>query len=414
MPLFDDFERTYSGPAQTAEPVFEYLNRSARSEFGQVRDRLEAWLARYPRVGKPDLRSRLRSRKDRAFYAAFWELYTHECLRALGYTLTAHPIIPGTSTTPDFLADKYGVSFYVECRLAWEETAEEERRRNRLSVVYDALQGKLDSPNFLLWVDAHCVGSAPIKTDPLVKHLADWLRPLDPETVHEVFRESGSRREALPSTEWETDGWRLTFCALPKPRQARDKKGRRALGVFSEGGGRWSNGTRRILQVLKEKGGKYESLDRPYVIALLCQGHFAEELDLVQALLGSEAAAIGSNAYGAMTVRPLRTPDGFWYRSAGPQYTRVSAVIGCFNLHPWNINEKTPLLVHNPWPSDALDPSALPWRSLVPNHEAGELQELAASVNLQSLLELPDAWPFLEGRDSAGSGHVPHDPCDPA
>src|SRR6266508_6440058 len=101
--LFDPTERTYTGPADEAEPHFTYWNRSARPLARHIRQELELWYAHYP-DGTNDLRSRFRSADDVQHQAAFFELFLHELLLRLGCTVEIHPAVPGTSKRPEFRA----------------------------------------------------------------------------------------------------------------------------------------------------------------------------------------------------------------------------------------------------------------------------------------------------------------------
>lgn len=56
MKLFNEINRDYEGPAHYVEPVFTYLNRSARLAVGRIRQLLETWSSHYPAVEKAELR----------------------------------------------------------------------------------------------------------------------------------------------------------------------------------------------------------------------------------------------------------------------------------------------------------------------------------------------------------------------
>src|SRR3712207_8522149 len=60
---------------------------------------------------------------------AFFEVYLHECLRRMGYSVTCHPELEGTSRRPDFLAKKGGRSIFVEARSASASDVRSEERR---------------------------------------------------------------------------------------------------------------------------------------------------------------------------------------------------------------------------------------------------------------------------------------------
>ncbi|BCB78382.1 hypothetical protein GCM10022251_30340 [Phytohabitans flavus] len=58
------------------------------------------------------------AKDDRQVRGAFFELYLHERLLRIGYTVTCHPVLEGTSRRPDFLAERDGRSIYIEARSA--------------------------------------------------------------------------------------------------------------------------------------------------------------------------------------------------------------------------------------------------------------------------------------------------------
>jgi hypothetical protein len=125
MKLFDDFVRSDSSPARYAEAEFSFLNRSARSDVGRVRDLLEIWFRHYPVAHQRDLATRLRAPGRRGSESAFFELFLHEALLRLGMTTTVHPELTATTRRPDFLAVAGGSSFFVEAAVVRDETTKE-------------------------------------------------------------------------------------------------------------------------------------------------------------------------------------------------------------------------------------------------------------------------------------------------
>lgn len=118
MTIFSTFTRTDASPASHGESHADFLDRVAGSYWDQVRDLVEDWFARLSPDARADVRGRLQSRDDRQSRGAFFELYLHECLLRMGYAVTCHPELDGTSRRPDFLAEKDGRSFYIEARSA--------------------------------------------------------------------------------------------------------------------------------------------------------------------------------------------------------------------------------------------------------------------------------------------------------
>ena len=104
MHIFDDCERTYMGFESTGS-FFGDLDRSARTDSAEVREMIEQWFSAYPVEHQSELRSRLRLEEDSQFRSAYFELFLHALLSAMGFRLTVHPQVPGTGNTPDFLVE---------------------------------------------------------------------------------------------------------------------------------------------------------------------------------------------------------------------------------------------------------------------------------------------------------------------
>lgn len=98
--LFDSFDRVRTGPASHIEPIFPYLNQSARRDVQQIRELLEGYFSRYPGERNLELRSRFRSTDDSQYQAAVFELILHEMLLALGCRVT---LLGTDKPNPDFL-----------------------------------------------------------------------------------------------------------------------------------------------------------------------------------------------------------------------------------------------------------------------------------------------------------------------
>jgi len=83
----------------TTEDSFAFLNRASGIVWERLREQLDAWYAAFP-DDDGDLRRRFRSADPRQHFAAWWEIYLHALLTALGYKLTVHPTVPGTKGHP--------------------------------------------------------------------------------------------------------------------------------------------------------------------------------------------------------------------------------------------------------------------------------------------------------------------------
>lgn len=192
MMLFDEIVRSEMGPATESEPGYLFLNRSARPEATKIRQMVEDWFAHYPDAEKADLYARFRSEVDAQHRAACFELALHELFRRLGYEIALHPGLSTTQKTSDFLLSLYAEDrFYLEATIAVGVSNQEAAAQARMNTVYAALNRRVDSPNFFLWLE---IRGAP-STQPPAKKLASFIRAnledLDPDMVTELY-ESGN------------------------------------------------------------------------------------------------------------------------------------------------------------------------------------------------------------------------------
>ena len=148
--LFDDKSRADRRPSRRNEPIFDYLNDSARRPVASIREILEAWFRHYQDSAKRDLRGRFRSEIASDHLGALFELYLHELLCSMGFEVRVHPDLPGARQThPDFLASIDGrPCFYLEATLAG-PSRENLGEQARINQVYDTLND-MHSPNFFL------------------------------------------------------------------------------------------------------------------------------------------------------------------------------------------------------------------------------------------------------------------------
>lgn len=153
--VFSAISRNDPSPASHGDSQFQFLDRVSGPYWDQVRDLIEDWFSRLCSDAQADVRGRLRSRDDRQFDGAFFELYVHECLLRMGYTVTCHPEPEGSERRPDFLAEKNRSRMYVEARSASTSDVSVGAAA-RLNTVYQSLD-RLDSPNFFLWIDRKSV-----------------------------------------------------------------------------------------------------------------------------------------------------------------------------------------------------------------------------------------------------------------
>ncbi len=387
MGVFDDIKRSDPSPATHAESHAQFLNRVHTPYWASVREVIEGWFRHLPEDAQADVRARLRSRDDRQFRAAFWELYLHETVIRSGCRVTCHPELARTSRRPDFLVEGAEGEFYLEARVASaaDDKITADRRRNR---VYDSLN-RLDSPNFFLWVDVEGEGTSDLATRGLRRNLEEWLVTLDPDEVHRQLVETEDIRSIAPF-EWKADDWYLVFRPWPKAPESRGGDDIRPLGVFGPGEAYMVDDVTPLKKALSDKGGAYGMLDRPFVIAVRTSSMTSDEFDVLNALYGSLQVQFTRSPSGETATREVRAPDGYWFAGTHWQHRHVSAVLIARSLQPWTVSTDVPTLWQHPDPERRVAAPPM-WRRAVVR--GGELKYLDPSMAPHQLLDLPAGWP---------------------
>jgi len=392
--LFDDISRRDKRPRGHSEPLYDYLNRSARKSSEQVRNLLESWFSNYPDKFKKEFKRRFCSSGDLSHQSAFFELYMHELLLKLNFKVEIHPKIEEEPTHPEFLVFlKSSPIFYLECsqvKGSREDVAAEKRK----NIVYDTLD-KMDSPNFFLEVKVNTHSKTAPSGSKWRRILEKRLSELDPDELSDKVNKNSL--ESLPSWELEDRGWKVTFRPIPKSPEARGKGGVRPIGITWIGPV-WCQDHVYICNAIKGKATKYGRLNLPYIIAINVISEFCDNITISNALFGEENITITRMPNGTIRQRQGRNPNGAWWGPKGPQNTRVSGVL-IFPYLLWgNIAKLTPVLWHNPWATKPFDPNILPLPQLVPDNQNKRL-ELRKGRSVNKIFNLPENWPFLEEDD---------------
>lgn len=347
MELFDDINRDYDGPALYTEPDFPFLNRSARPWAAKVRILLEGWFSRYPRADQRDLRSRFRTASNVHHRSAFFELFLHEILVHNDYIVTVHPTMADFPTHPDFLVrSSEGASFYLEAVLANDEPDSSSAAKARMNTVYDGINS-LDSPDYFIGMKMRGAPRTTPSSRHIRKFLQDRLNKLNLDEIRAIY-ESGRLRDC-PEWRYEYEDWQIDFFPIPKSENSRNRDDVRNIGIqipqFQP-----MNVSRAIRESITSKAGKYGNMELPYVVAVNAFSIGSiDQIDIIDALFGTEVFTISQNLSGNDVALPSRKRDGVWTSNAGPRYTRLSGVLLASSLHPWNIPNAEFRLYHNPW-----------------------------------------------------------------
>jgi hypothetical protein len=380
MALFDEYKRTNPCPARHGESGFQFLNRVDQPYWAKVRAALEAWFLNVPAAARLGLRARFRRSDDGAHHGAFWELYLHEMLRSAGFSVEWEEAIAGGGT-PDFLVTTDTGQFYVEATVVTAMAKAERARRRRLGSLYD----KLDDLNRRYWlqVEIDSESPRPPRAVDLQRKVAAWLDALDPRDAQ--FHPEGGFN-ALPELRWQRDDWAVTIRAIAWSHTRVGRPCDRAIGFYPVEA-EWSTDSRRLRKAISDKKRKYQAVDQPLLVAALLEGISPEQLDLEEALFGSEAVEVS-------TGNLLRQPNGVWIGRRGIQGAKCSAVLFATNLDPWSVTRNVPRVWHHPRPIHPLV-ADLPWPQIRIG-ASGQPQEVSHGQDPTVILGLPSEWPGPE------------------
>lgn len=391
MRLFDDVARTMGLWAKNSTPAWQFLNVSAASDVGLVRDVLEEWFARYPAHAQPELAARFRTENGGDTRAAFFELFLHELLQRLGCAVDLHPEMVGTGNRPDFrVVAPGGSAFYLEAAVAYQESSADRAARFRRNAAFDALNSLRDA-RVSLAVSYEGDPRTPPPIAQLRSQIETELAKLSDEDLHPTEHEGGPDH-FLAKWRFEHDGWVVDVEAFPRSPSRSGDVDVRPIAVTA-GDVRIVNASESIRGAVMKKATRYGEPDLPFVLALNSGGGFGvDHDDVTQALFGQEAMEYSISAAGLVTEtpRPIRQPNGAWWGPDGPRNTRVSACLVTSRCFPWSVPRAGVALYHNPWGARRYD-SVL---CRLPQHvlEGGKLVRLEGST-LAELFDLPLEWP---------------------
>lgn len=389
MGIFDDIDRNHTEPKQRSERLFDYYNKSNRPKVDVARQLLEGWFANYPESGQAELRKRLRA-DDADFHGAFWELYNHELLTKMGYSLELHPSLEGSPYNPDFLARRDGEeAFFLEATVAM-PSDKERARQARMDRLYDTVDA-IDSPHFFLRLED--VEGSPDTAPPgrrLGRDLQKWLATLNVEEVAATYQRSDGF-DCLPSYTWEHETWKVVFQAIPKSPKHRGEPGR-TIGSSSTPV-RIIKSDDSIRSSLLGKT-KYGHPRLPLIVAVNAVLEIVDDLDIMDALFGKQNMTLMRNADGSFDHHPGRECNGLWHGPRGPRNSRISAVVFARAMTVWQVGALSPSLFHNPWAAKRLDPDLWPLDQHLPNDDNTELI-LADGCAAREVLQIGRDWPTV-------------------
>lgn len=350
-----------------------------------VRTLWESWFAEYPGNAKARLRERFRGAE---YDSAAFELYVHALLLAHGYSVTVHAPEPGTSSEPlpDFgvtLCD--GTVVDVEACGVHADVPSPRIQRFQ-SEIADAVNA-VWSP-FLLRLRFPKVGNNQPAASKLGKRVAGWLQ--SDEFVHAVAEVKLSGGTTVTQRFDDAD-WTIAVvadCEMPLDSDCSTKG---PLGSVTTAAG-IPNIAESIEKAVRKKARDYGERLHGLVIAVNAHTTLFDADDYAAALVGPMWSTISDPDGG---VTKTRRWGGAWFDGDGTvKNTRVSCVVGCWNVTPTTALVDTPIVFHHPGakrPANAFL-SSLPSARLICESFA-----IQPAGSVRSLYRLHDDWPREEG-----------------
>lgn len=118
-----------------AQKPYEYIKSSNADDASFARNTLNAF---FKNIAVPEQQS-LKTRLNNDFDAAYFELLNHQLFYENNFEIKAHPSLPNVGKQPDFLLEKNGESFYLECKLFSNLIDEQPVRQQLKNDVIDQL-----------------------------------------------------------------------------------------------------------------------------------------------------------------------------------------------------------------------------------------------------------------------------------
>ena len=274
------------------------------------------WFDKYPLKHRKDLRERFRSDDDQHHGGAFFELFLHELLTRLGFSLKVHPKITGASTTPDFHVCHGDQHFYLEATVTGQVSGPFTRNRNEQDVINKL--NTLTSMDFQIGIHMEGKLSTTLGRERVVRPFKELLNAHNPDEVQRLIDEKGPT--AAPSRRIECRSWSLQGWLKPVALEKRGSSRAQQL-VLDSYRALWTNPVIPVRKALKKKARKYGNLDAPLVVAVNARDMFYNGKDHdLEVLLGKERLLYSRENPDLPSV-PDRELNGVW-----SQNSRIDAV----------------------------------------------------------------------------------------
>lgn len=364
--LFDGVPRSDPKYRYRGEPWFVALNRRVGPEADRIRSLCETWFSRLPVPARAKLRGHFRSRDDRKFCGAFWELYLHESFVRLGYSVEVEPHLHHTSRRPDFRLTRGAERVYVEALTVNDDDGV--RGETSRAVDVERALDAIDDPRFVGVPTVRRIGHAMPSAGALRRVVEGWLLSL-PE-----MPEGQTAAETFAMEDWSV---RLLVFRRPQNLQGRGF----VVGAFA---GLWRGQHHAAVRdCISAKHRAYGHLDAPLTLAVMTTGVRFTEFTAQEALLGR----VPVHDPGAKSA----VDRGYW---SGADPAAVDTVIfASSEVAPSTVPRVCPRV----WTRGAVLPQALatgPWP--IVRVCGPRLEGVPASLPLGPFFDLPPSWPRLE------------------
>ena len=314
------------------EPIFAYLDSSARPEASEARELIERWIADYPSEVLGRWLGDFRSNDDGQHESAFFELFLFQFFRASNWAVTVEPEIDGLQGRPDFLIENAaGLRIVVEA-ISPNAKSDEKRGKEKLTaVIKDAINSVKLSDYYLVFEAVEAPAQA-INKARLIEALQKWLAtgPKEDQTF-----------------EYEDKGALVKIQAIRHPGRETDDPNYRSIGI-EMGGVTVSTPGETVKRALEKKASKYRRLELPYLIALNARSFHDTEDDYLAATYGTQAVRFSIGADGpAGEPEMIRNHDGLFNDGGRPRKSNVSAALIFNGVAPWDWRGRRSCMIHN-------------------------------------------------------------------
>lgn len=350
MMLFDDVARDELRSDTPCISLFRDINQYDWPGAEHVRNTLELWFKKYPDAHKTDLCERFRSDDNYNHEGSFFELFLHELLTRLGFSLMVHPEIPDTRDRPDFLACCDDQQFYLEATVTGKESGPYTRNRDEQDVINKL--NTLTSPNFRITIHIEGELKRTLSKKEIVRPFRKLLDGHNPDEVQCLIDER--ERNVAPSERIEDGDWSLEGWLSPIAPDKRKSDPTRPL-IIGYHRGEFTDCVTPVQDALREKKKKARNLDAPFVVAVNTRDRFYHDREHDMEVLFGKEKLLYFEKHPDWPPEVGRNSSGVWSRNS-----RIDAFLSCQRIDLWNLRHSASVCLYsNPHKTNMTFPDAL-------------------------------------------------------